>query len=300
MPAELWDALPPGLSKALAGFQHAGAAVLTGFERLAEMSSSLPDVDEELSGPVIGTTGDQTAAHDAVAAKLFDHQRKSSKEETKDQEIYHCAPYRRDSSGALNNFSFTNLSSHSSSFTGSSMSVVSSGSVTRSNSTSHPSPNSLAALSPDTPVSPLALPPGLEHGDFGHPTTPAVEGGIGGIASPRLTTSKFVHHHDPCTAQYMAELHHLRHEMLVRLRHSVRRADAEWRECRRTSFSGLGETGFENGGVLLPSDLDGEFETWWKEKKDMVIELEHKAKAIGRGVHVSIGWGGEGGLGWVA
>lgn len=303
MPVELWNALPPSLSKSLAAFQHAGAVVLTGFDRLADMSNSLPDLAEELSSePGLGSD-DQTATHDAVAAKLFDHQRRSSREETKEKEIFHCAPYRRDSASGFNNYAFNNPSSRSSSFTTGSVSSISSGSITRSNSTSHPSPNSLQALTPDTPLSLLALPlNSLGNGDITNPmaASPGIEGGIGGIASPRLTTSKFVHHHDLRTAQYVAELHHLRHEMLVRLRHAARRVDAEWKECRRASFSAMNEMTFENGGVLLPCDLDGEFETWWKDKKERVADLEHKAKAIGRGVKISIGWGGDAGLGWVA
>lgn len=302
MPAELWEALPLDLGKSLAAFQHAGAAVLTGFDRLADMSNSLPDLAEEIpSEPGLGLD-DQTATHDAVAAKLFDHQRRSSREERKEQDSFHCAPHRRDSNSRPNSFTLTNPSSRSSSFTTASVSAISSGCITRSNSTSHLSPNSLQALTPDTPTSPLILPPNsLESCGASSPIamSPGVEGRVGGIASPRLMTSKFVQHHDPRTAQYVAELHHLRHEMLVRLRHSARRVDAEWKECKRASFSFTGETGFENGGVL-PSDLDGEFETWWKGKKDLVVELEQKAKAIEPGVRVSIGWGGDAGLGWVA
>lgn len=297
MPLELWDALPPKLSRPLAALQHAGAAVLTGFERVAEMSPPLPDLVEELLDPA----DTPISPHEEVTAKLMDHQRKASMEDgKKEEEVYHCAPYRRDS-GATGTFPFPSLTSRSSSFMASSSSAFSSGSVTRSNSTSHPSPNSMEILTPETPpVSPLVLPPSFDNSDFRQVTSPLVEGGIGGIASPRLATSKFVQHSDPRTAQFLAELHHLRHEMLVRLRHSVLRVDAEWRDCRRTSSSGWGESGFENGGVLLPSDLDGDFEAWWKAKKIFVGELEHKAKTIGRGMKVSIGWGGDGGTGWAA
>jgi len=54
MPQDLWARLPRKLLASLAAMQHAGAAVLTGFERLENLSGSLNSVPEEktqASGP---------------------------------------------------------------------------------------------------------------------------------------------------------------------------------------------------------------------------------------------------------
>ncbi|OCL11453.1 hypothetical protein AOQ84DRAFT_229298 [Glonium stellatum] len=47
MPPDLWARLPSQLLASLAAMQHAGAAVLTGFERLENLSGSLDSVTEE-------------------------------------------------------------------------------------------------------------------------------------------------------------------------------------------------------------------------------------------------------------
>ncbi|KAF2180678.1 hypothetical protein K469DRAFT_714247 [Zopfia rhizophila CBS 207.26] len=46
MPQELWDRLPHQLQSILAALQHAGAAVLTGYERLEQHSANLDPVPE--------------------------------------------------------------------------------------------------------------------------------------------------------------------------------------------------------------------------------------------------------------
>jgi len=275
--------------------------VLTGFDRLADMSDSLPDLAEELPEPISGVEGDQTAANEEVAAKLFDHQRRSTKEYKSNDEIYNCTPYRLDSS---NNFKTFNLSSPSLSLTDSPTSDVSSGAISRSNSTctSHSSPSSLQPQALYIPIPPLPVPGiSLDGRDTGGPTSPATDAAAGYLASPRLTTAKFAHHQDPRTAQYVAELHHLRREMLVHLRHAVRRVDAEWRECARAKAGAPAAAADpQSPAAPLPSARDAEFDAWWKEKKELVLELENKAKTIGRGVCASVGWSGDAGLGWVA
>jgi len=298
IPTELSSVLPPNLGKLLAVFQSAGAAVLTGFDRLADMSDSLPNLAEELPEPVRGE-GDQSLADEKVAAKRSDYQPQSSREYKKDDEVYHCAPYRRDSANSFRGLNFNN-SRRSSSFTGSN-SAISSGTVTGSNSTFHPSPSSLQLLNLDATTTPPTVPPmSLNGRDTGDQTCPTSAVSIGSFASPRFTTATFAHHYDPRTAQYIAELHHLRREMLVHLRHAVRHVDAEWRECQRAKVcAGCGD-GIQDGGVLRPAGLDAKFEAWWKEKKELVLELEHKARTIGRGVRASVGWSGDAGLGWVA
>jgi len=49
MPSVLWDVLPESLRKPVATFQHAGAAVITGFDRLADTSEGQPDLTKEQS-----------------------------------------------------------------------------------------------------------------------------------------------------------------------------------------------------------------------------------------------------------
>lgn len=274
--------------------------MLTGFDRLAGLSDSLPDLAEELPEPVSGVEGDQTVANEEVAVKLFDHQHQSSKEYKNNDETYNCAPYRLDS----NYFKGFNASSPSLALTDSPTSAASSGAVSRSNSTctSHPSPSSLQPQALYMALPPLTVPSiSLDGRDTGGPASPSTESVAGPFASPRLTTAKFAHHQDPRTAQYVAELHHLRREMLVHLRHAVRRVDAEWRECARARVGAPPAAGdLQDAGAPLPSAYDAEFEAWWKEKKELVLELENKAKTIGRGVCASVGWSGDAGLGWVA
>ena len=79
--------------------------------------------------------------------------------------------------------------------------------------------------------------------------------------------------------------------MLVRLLHAVRRVEVEWKEVKRCG----------GGQGVLPPEQEGEFELWWLEKKAKVWEAESKAKAMGKGLRVSVGWdGAEGGMDWVS
>jgi hypothetical protein len=271
MPQELWNGLPSRLQKPLAALQHAGAAVLTGFDRLALMRETLPSLSQPLDSDDEALEDHSTAAHDALAAKLLDHQRKSSSNSQPrgNEDYFPCSPILPERH-------------HANSFGGGSSST--SGSTTRSNSTSVPSPHS-ALVWPDSPVSPFVL----------SPTSPTPV-----FPSRRMSTTKFAHHHDTPMAQYLAELHNLRHEMLVRLRHAVRRVETEWRDVKR--LSSLAEshtyTAEDDDHVDLEPQTEKEFEHWWLEKKNAVHELTHRGNALGRGLHVSLGWGGHGGMGW--
>ena len=217
MPQDLWARLPRQLLASLAAMQHAGAAVLTGFERLENLSGSLNSVPEEKSqvgGPELG---------DRFATAIV-----------KPRTASNASSMRYDSA----------FSSPTSS--------ISSSPVLSSN---HPTAS----------ISPLSLPPTVN------------------------TAAQTGHHHrrafttplNPHNAYYAAELSYLRTDSLPRLRHSARRVETEWAECKRA------DRAFADSGA--------EFEAWWVGKKELVGSLDDKGKrlsiSMGAGV-MSMGWWG--------
>lgn len=220
MPQDLWARLPRQLLASLAAMQHAGAAVLTGFERLENLSGSLNSVPEEKSqvgGPELG---------DCFATTIV-----------KPRTASNASSVRHDS-GFSSPISASPISSISSS-------------------------PLLSYNHPTASISPLSLPP--------------------------TTAAQTSHHHrrafttplNPHNAYYAAELSYLRTDSLPRLRHSARRVETEWAECKRA------DRAFADSGA--------EFEAWWVGKKELVGSLDDKGKrlsmSVGAGV-MSMGWWG--------
>ena len=220
MPQDLWARLPPQLLASLAAMQHAGAAVLTGFERLENLSGSLNSVPEEKSqvgGPELG---------DRFATTIV-----------KPRTASNASSVRHDSG-----FSSPISASPTSSISSSPL---------------------LSYDHPTASISPLSLPP--------------------------TTAAQTSHHHrrafttplNPHNAYYAAELSYLRTDSLPRLRHSARRVETEWAECKRA------DRAFADSGA--------EFEAWWVGKKELVGSLDDKGKrlsmSVGAGV-MSMGWWG--------
>lgn len=202
--------------------QHAGAGVLTGFERLENLSGSLNSVPEEKSqvgGPELG---------DHFATTIV-----------KPRTASNASSVRHDS-GFSSPVSVSPTSSISSS-------------------------PLLSYNHPTASISPLSLPPTMN------------------------AAAQTNHHHrraftiplNPHNAYYAAELSYLRTDSLPRLRHSARRIDTEWAECKRV------DRAFADSGA--------EFEAWWAGKKELIGSLDDKGKrlcmSVGAGV-MSMGWWG--------
>ena len=202
--------------------QHAGAAVLTGFERLENLSGSLNPVPEEKSqvgGPKL---------EDRFGTTIV-----------KPRTVSNASSVRHDS-GFSSPISVSPTSSISSS-------------------------PLLSSNHPTASISPLSLPPTIN------------------------TAAQTSHHHrrafttplNPHDAYYAAELSYLRTDSLPRLRHSARRVETEWAECKRA------DRAFADSGA--------EFEVWWAEKKELVGSLNDKGKRLSMSMGVggvSMGWWG--------
>ena len=222
MPQSLWARLPRQLLASLAAMQHAGAAVLTGFERLENLSGSLNSVPEEKSQ--VGGPG----LEDCFAATIV-----------KPRTASNASNVRHDSG-----FS------------------------------------SPVSVSPTSSISPSPL-PSPPHRTVSIPPQ--------SLPPTMNTAAQTSHHHrrafttplNPHDAYCAAELSCLRTDSLPRLRHSARRVEAEWAECKRA------DRAF--------ADLGAEFEAWWAEKKELVGSLDDKGKRLSMSMGVgwmSMGWWG--------
>lgn len=252
MPNELWIRLPPSLLTSLMALQYAGAAVLTGFERLGQLGTSLPDLAEEDEG---------SDGLDAGAAATGTFPTRVQKLEARHS--------RHDSLGSSGSASTLPSLTHSDptsptifaiTVPGSPIpeyTLVSSATITKR----------LDAIPHD--FSPYPPPSTSLHllSTSGRATPPSPHDNISPLLKPFLSTTTIPT--DPATAYYHAELSHLRSDALVRLRHAALRLDAEWAECKR-----LGES---------EEAVEADFEMWWGEMRERVRGLDGRGKALAAG-----------------
>ena len=86
---------------------------------------------------------------------------------------------------------------------------------------------------------------------------------------------------EPHDAYYATELSHLRTEALPRLRHLGHKVDAECNEAKRS-------------GDISEQDVNA-FETWWAEKKCIIVSLNEKGKRLATALGLAAT-----GMGWCA
>ncbi|KAJ9666970.1 hypothetical protein H2201_002803 [Coniosporium apollinis] len=252
IPNELWIRLPPSLLTSLMALQHAGAAVLTGFERLEQLGTSLPDLAEEEEG------GDGLEAA-AAATDTFPSR-------VQKLEARHS---RHDSLGSSGSASTLPSLTHSDPTSPTTFAVTTPGSPVPEYPLLSPNTTTKRAEAIPHDFSPYPPPSTSLHllSTSGRATPPSPASSISPLLKPFPSTTTVPT--DPATAYYHAELSHLRSDALVRLRHAALRLDAEWAECKR-----LGED--EEG-------VEAEFEMWWGEVRERVRGLDGRGKALAAG-----------------
>ncbi|KAK0637943.1 hypothetical protein DIS24_g10338 [Lasiodiplodia hormozganensis] len=282
MPQDLWESLPDRLRPHMVSVQHAGAAVLTGFERLKEIRTTLLsdlvelDEPEEDCAPTENNSRTENGLDVLLSNMNFDTLAKGPRS-------------RHDSlaTPALSTPSLTPLGSE----VASDRSAASSMPGTPGNSSPVTPATPPTTLSPFSfpvddksaqqshtppPTSPTSLaspsaPPDTEMlcSPINRPSTP----NSANVLSPLRPFTNPPRH--PHATYYAAEMAELRCVALVRLRHAARRVDAEWGECKRV-------------GVVRPSERDPdarmaqEFELWWAGKKGAIGALEERVRRIER------------------
>ena len=262
VPQELWLDLPAVVRVPLVEIQQVGAAVQTSFDRLADLKERLPDGHLKETIAPSHKNGLVDEVEGLIAERLRDFGLGGGF-----VKIDHGDDKESDRTS-------TQPSTRtSSSFDG----LEISNATTRSNSVSASTSN---WLSPSADATSPASPTGLN-------------------ISRRSSTTNFAHHHDRPTAQYMAELYHLRRDLLVRLRHAVRRFDAAWREAKRASQLHVASTAArKHGEAAFSADVEHALDYWWAAKKALVDELMQTGAALEHGHDFALGWGSNGGIGW--
>lgn len=281
MPQDLWEALPDRLRPHLVGVQHAGAAVLTGFERLKEIRTTLLTDLVELEEPQVdnaqasmGNNGHGDNELDALLNNLgIDSTAKG--------------PRVRHDSLATPSLSTPSLTP--------SVSEVNSDRSADSSMPGTPGDSSpVTPASPPAPISPFSYPvdkpirshtpPPASPASTVSPLSPDPETPGSPTNTPATPTSTSILSplhpfaqppRHPHATYYAAEMAELRCVALVRLRHAARRVDAEWGECKRV-------------GIVRPSEREAdarmakEFELWWAGKKGSIGALEERIRRIER------------------
>jgi hypothetical protein len=267
MPDSLWIMLPAELKTKVKNLQHSGAAVQTSFARLEELAHDLPEViheDEETDKDKSMTSLAGKTSQDFIDlnAKLVQvqYQRRAS-ETSRMEEKFDCSPippeYRATSG----------IETASTSF--------SSEMTTRTNSTSCPSPFDLSHPHSPEPMSPTPL-------DLGTTSRRNSNATSNMTAPPRNAP----------LGHYLAQLHHLRTEDVVRLRHAMYAVETELLVLSKplSPTSSLESTAINTTQTHM-SDINAAFEDWWPEKKALAISLDQKSKSIEPGLKFRIGWG---------
>lgn len=279
MPQDLWEHLPLELRPHLVGVQHAGAAVLTGLERLKEIRMDLLAHLAELE-----ESQDAPKESDDPTERELDALLNNWNLDTTIKE-----DWRRDSLLTLT-LPTPALTPPCSEIAGSDKSA---------NSSMPGTPLGTSPTSPafaPTPIPPFVWPvnkPSRPHTP--PPTSPPLASPFSApepetMTMPTTPTTKtpesqtaihvptalrpFVQPpRNPHSAYYAAELAELRCVALVRLRHASRRIDAEWGECKRV-------------GIVQPSEraedaqTAKEFDLWWRVIKGLVAHLEERVRRI--------------------
>ncbi|KAF2144135.1 uncharacterized protein K452DRAFT_296371 [Aplosporella prunicola CBS 121167] len=301
MPDGLWYRLPSRLRATVASMQHAGAAVLTGLDRLHEMKEEL---------------------------QLDKFSETSNKDETEDPFEYGSGSIAPGQPGLEDLFDVMTMEAakaprgrHDSLATPS----LSTPALTPSDSSiavdfgdSNSSPSTPLPATPLQLPSPLALPskpwqqPSPQRYSMSGPRpdvklgaepsnsslgTAAVLMANGKLSAPLLP----LHPHGfmptprhPHAAYYAAELAELRCVALVRLRHSARKVESQWIECKRVgdviieaARSSPAASAFELSDeerieeqVRSALAVVREFEMWWAGQKGEVGALEERIKSI--------------------
>ncbi|KAK8159219.1 hypothetical protein IWX90DRAFT_417201 [Phyllosticta citrichinensis] len=252
MPQHLWEQLPQQLTSPLVSVQHAGAAVQTGLDRIEDIRTTLLDklldLDRNSQAPSIEQiahvinaadpegTKRARARHDSVASPLStpplspDGPRRA-----------HEADTPLDS--GINTPLTLPTQMHPIAIPNATKLPESALSTARLRTTSLND-----GFIDDTPCSPIAAPQSM----------PAVMTS----SSPPLALHPSYPVAPPCHLHekyYAAELLELRCVSLVRLRHSSRRVDVEWTECKRS---------------IADADVVREFEIWWADRKRDIVALE--------------------------
>ncbi|KAK8238552.1 hypothetical protein HDK90DRAFT_229663 [Phyllosticta capitalensis] len=260
MPQDLWEQLPHQLKTPLASVQHAGAAVLTGLDRIEEIRTTLLDklseLDERSQAPsieqiaqVINEAEDHAerkraarARHDSVASTLSTPGLSPDRQRHTDTDA---------SSSPSDSGINTPLTLPTQ------MHPIAIPFATKLPESALPAAtgrlrtSSLLGTSfvDDTPCSPIASPQ-----SFPTPSSPPL-----GL-HPSYPVAPPCHPHEK---YYAAELLELRSVSLVRLRHSSRRVDVEWSECKQRCSS----------DQTSPAVVE-RFEAWWEACKRDIIALE--------------------------
>ncbi|GME35073.1 hypothetical protein GTA08_BOTSDO00615 [Neofusicoccum parvum] len=280
MPQDLWERLPDRLRPHIVGVQHAGAAVLTGFERLKDIRTTLLTDLVELEEPQEGSAkANAPTENNGRTEKELDVLLSNMNFDTTTK-----GPRARHDSLATPALSTPSLTPPSSE-------AVSDRSADSSMPGTPGESSPVTPASPPTPISPFSFP--VDKSSQSHtppptspisltsplsppppetPASPATPASIGIISPLRPFVQPPRHPH---ATYYAAEMAELRCAALVRLRHAARRVDAEWGECKRV-------------GVVRPSERDDdartakEFELWWAGRKGAIGALEERIRRIER------------------
>ncbi|KAK7713594.1 hypothetical protein SLS57_007398 [Botryosphaeria dothidea] len=284
MPQGLWESLPDRLQPHIVGVQHAGAAVLTGFERLKEIQTTLLTDLVELEEPQ-EDNAQATASKDnnACAENELDVLLNNMTIDTTTK-----GPRARHDSLATPSLFTPSLTPPSSE-------VASDRSADSSMPGTPGDSSPVTPASPPTPISPFSFPvdkqtrcytpPSASPASFTSPLSPPEpETPVSPANTPTTPTSASILSplhpfsqppRHPHATYYAAEMAELRCVALVRLRHAARRVDAEWGECKRV-------------GAVRPCEREEdarmakEFELWWAGRKGAIGALEERIRRIER------------------
>ncbi|KAL1624613.1 hypothetical protein SLS54_003958 [Diplodia seriata] len=288
MAQDLWESLPDRLRPHIVSVQHAGAAVLTGFERLQEIRTTLLSDLEEQDEPQDSVYGNDPIESNSPAGPELDILLSNMNFDTLTK-----GPRSRHDSLATPALSTPSLTPSGSSDVLSDRSAVSSmpGTPGESSPVTPASPPTILSpfnfpvddkfaqqqshTPPPTPPTSLASP--VSSPDTEMPCspicTPSTPSNLVNVLSPLRPFINPPRH--PHATYYAAEMAELRCVALVRLRHAARRVDAEWGECKRV-------------GVVRPSERDPdariakEFELWWSGMKGAIGALEERVRRTER------------------
>ncbi|KAF2086566.1 hypothetical protein K490DRAFT_66759 [Saccharata proteae CBS 121410] len=268
MPDDLWTYLPRPILAHLAAMQHAGAAVLTGFDRLERQRLALKS---EIISTAACDEGDHILNDSSFRMALA---------------IPECPIV---GPGLSLDVLFANMKMEASMYRARVDSIMTMDSATTSCSSSRSSMSTSGVstpgictpatpITPTTPVTPLGSPRVSTSKQRSGPFAPLSDAAASredfffncdhDSPPPAAVTHEFSTPLDPPEAYYEAELRELRRSAIVRLRHAARRVETEWSECKRYA------------------DVDGwardSFEHWWAKKRTSSAELEQKLKEYER------------------
>ena len=313
MPEEMWRQLPKDMYKALSRVQQAGAAVLSGLERLDELVKKLPTEEE----PPMPIHLSDPQASEAIAAKLEEHvlvimARPNRPKDTGPE--YNCTPIPT----SVRKRGMSGISSYYGSIA-SSRSPLSSG----ANSSGYMSPVSPAVgalppsvMSPVAPQEVFSMSPGTTPFELGESCMPTIsrrdsQVALAGPSKPRRDSRIVVRPTATLTRRdsdilsgmtrstngsrgskslrlkapkdynstvYFGELESLRQKEMVRLRHSQRPLRMLYSELKREA------------PLVINSQLRAQYEEWWKQTEEKIAAVDKHIKGLCEGIHFSLGW----------